>query len=94
MRGQEDCIRVIACLGADSERIIRLARIKPLLKAFCNALQVGSAKTIDTALWLAWRMTIDDDFCARLFRNTELVRPPLGWIRQQFRACSRALCSI
>ena len=74
-REQEDCIRIIACMGADNERVIRLAGIKPLLKAFSNALQLGTSKTIQTILWLAWRMTIDDDFCTRLFRNNDLVSP-------------------
>jgi hypothetical protein len=62
-------------MGADNERIIRLAGIKPLMKGFSNALQSGTAKTIETTLWLTWRMTFDDEFCTRLFRNKDLVSP-------------------
>jgi hypothetical protein len=54
--------------------MMRLAQVKPILKAFSKVLEDGTDKTIDTTLWLTWRMTPDDEFCQRLFRNSDLVR--------------------
>lgn len=71
---QEDCVRILARLGPDNDRMMRLAQMKPILKAFSKVLEDGTVKTIDTALWLTWRMTPDADFCQRLFKNTDLVR--------------------
>lgn len=52
---------------------MRLAKVKPIPKAFAKVMDDGTDKTVDTALWLAWRMTLDDDFCQRVFRNNDLV---------------------
>jgi hypothetical protein len=71
---QEDCVRVLACLGADQNQIMRLAKVKPILKAFGKVMDDGTDKAIDTALWLSWRMTSDDDFCQRLSKSSDVVR--------------------
>ena len=60
------------CLG-QGDRIMRLAKVKSIPSHFAKVLMDGTDKTVDTALWLTWRMTRDDDFCLRLFRNLDMV---------------------
>ena len=78
---QEDSIRILACLGNDQERILRMAAVKPVLKAFCKVIDdgAGTDKSIDTALWLTWRMTRDNKFCERLTQNSEMMNSLVRW---------------
>lgn len=66
-------MRTLVCLG-QGERIMRLAKVKPIPKHFAKVLIDGTDKAVDSALWLIWRMTRDDDFCVRLVRNLDMVR--------------------
>jgi hypothetical protein len=69
---QEDCMRTLVCLG-QGDRIMRLAKVKSIPKHFAKVLMDGTDKTVETALWLIWRMTRDHDFCVRLVRNLDMV---------------------
>lgn len=65
-------MRTLVCLSR-GDRMVRLAKVKSIPKHFAKVLLDGTDKTIDTAVWLTWRMTRDDDFCLRLFRNLDMV---------------------
>jgi len=63
---QENAARVLAALASSREKIERLCKTKMIIKALAKTVESGSVKARDTAIWILWLLTEEDDCCNKL----------------------------